>query len=265
MRSLAFNLAFGVISVVHTLWAAVAALRPGRGAVRRVIGLYVRRMVWAMRVFAGIELEVRGRERLPQGAFILAPKHSSYGDGFCVCSQFDDIAFVTGDHLERFPLFKTVLKKLGAIVVDNCGGPEARAALTRSAAEAHAEGRRILIYPEGHLAPVGVRFRYRTGVFHMAHDFGLPVVPVASNLGVFWTQEEWTKRPGRAVLEFRDPIPPGLPKAEFMARLEAAVEDRTAELVAEATGRPVRPSVLGVPEAERRRPPPGREPPAVTA
>jgi 1-acyl-sn-glycerol-3-phosphate acyltransferase len=253
MRSLLFNLAFWAISIFFTLWAALSALRPGRGAVRRVIKRYVRAMLWAMRVFAGIKLDVRGRERLPEGAFILAPKHSSYGDGFCAYSQFDDLAFVTGDHLEHFPLFKTVLKKLGAIVVDNCGGPEARKALSRSAAEAHAEGRRILIYPEGHLAPVGVHFRYRTGVYYMARDFGMPVVPAASNLALFWSQEAWTKTPGTAVLEFLDPIPPGLDKDEFMARLEAAVETRTAELIAEARGGPVVPSILGVPDDERKR------------
>lgn len=253
MRSLLFNLAFGAISVFHTLWAALAALRPGRGAVRRVIARYVRRMVWAMDAIAGIQIEVRGRERLPEGPFILAPKHASYGDGFSICAQFDDLAFVTGDHLERFPMMKAVLGKLGAIVVDNCGGPEARAALSRSAAHAHEESRKILIYPEGHLAPVGVRFRYRTGVYYMARDFDLPVVPVASSLGVFWTQEDWAKRPGRAVLEFLEPLPRNLEKADFMARLEAAVEDRTAELVAEATGRPVKAAVLGVPKDEQDR------------
>ncbi len=246
MRSLAFNLAFGLISVFHTLWAAVAALTPGRGRVRAVVHRYVRRMVWAMDVFAGIRVEVRGRERLPTGAFILAPKHASYGDGFSIYAQFDDLAFVTGDHLERFPLFKTVLKKLGAIVVDSCGGPEARRALTRTAAEAHAEGRKILIYPEGALAPVGEYYRYRTGVFHMARDFDVPVVPVASSLGLYWPQEDWTKKPGTAVLEFLDPIPPGLPRREFMERLQAAVEGRTAELIAEATDRPVTPAKLGV-------------------
>ena len=207
-------------------------------------------MVWAMRVFAGIKIEVRGMERLPQGAYILAPKHASYGDGFSIYAQFDDLAFVTGDHLERFPLFKTVLKKLGAIVVDSCGGTEARDALTRSAAEAHKEGRKILIYPEGNLAPPGVKFRYRTGVYHMARDFNVPVVPVASSLGLFWTQENWTKKPGTAVLEFLDPIPAGTPRAELMARLEAAVEDKTAELIAEATGRPVTAAVLQIPKAE---------------
>jgi 1-acyl-sn-glycerol-3-phosphate acyltransferase len=253
LRSLPFNIAYWLISIFYTLWAAVSALRPGRGAVRRVVSRYVKAMVWAMRTLAGIKVEVRGRERLPKGAFILAPKHASYGDGFSIYAQFEDLAFVTGDHLERFPLFKQVLSKLGAIVVDNCGGPEARQALSRSAADAHAEGRKILIYPEGHLAPVGVKFRYRTGVYYMARDFDMPVVPVASNLGLFWSQEDWDKRPGVAVLEFLDPIPVGLEKDEFMARLEAAVEDRTAELVAEATGQPVKPAVLGMPADEIKR------------
>jgi 1-acyl-sn-glycerol-3-phosphate acyltransferase len=247
-RSLAFNLAFGAISVVFTLWAAFAALRPGRGAVRRAIGRYVTAMAFAMRAFAGIRIEVRGRENLPDGPYILAPKHASYGDGFSIYAQFDDLAFVTGDHLERFPLFKAILRKFGAIVVDNCGGPEARRALSRDAASANAEGRRILIYPEGALAPVGVRYRYRTGVFHMARDFGVPVVPVASSLGLYWPQEGWTKHAGTAVLEFLPPISAALGRTEFMQALENAVEDRTAELIAEATGRPVTPAVLGEPK-----------------
>lgn len=253
MRSLLFAIAYYAISVAHVFAAALAALRPGRGAVRRVIGRYSRRMVWAMRVFAGIRLEVRGRERLPTGAFIIAPKHQSWGDGFCSHSQFEDVAFVTGNHLERFPLFKPILAKLGAIVVDNCGGPEARAALSAAAAKAQEEGRKILIYPEGHLAPVGTRYRYRSGVFHMATDFGMVVVPVATNLGCFWPQASFWKTPGTAVIEFLDPIPTGLSKDAFLSRLEAAIEARTAELVAEATGRPVTPSVLDVPDAERVR------------
>ena len=52
-----------------------------------------------------------------------------------------------------------MLKKLGAIVVASCGGHEARKALATRAAEARAENRRILIYPEGHLAPVGIGSR----------------------------------------------------------------------------------------------------------
>ena len=244
MRSLAFNLAYWALSIVYCLMAAFSALTPGRKTTQWIIRRYVKRMVQAMRVFAGITVEARGEERLPQGAFIIAAKHQSWGDGFSVYDQFDDLAFVTGNHLEKFPLLGTVLQKLGAIVVDNCGGHEARKALAQSAAQAHAEGRKILIYPEGNLAKVGEKFRYRSGVWHMYRDFDMPVVPVATNLGLFWPQEAFRKNPGRATIEFLDPIPTGLPKAEFMARLEEAVETRTAELVAEATGQPVTPAVL---------------------
>ena len=251
MRSLLFNIAYWVLSITYVLMAAGAALLPGRRAVEWVVRRYVRRMVGAMRLLAGIRLEVRGREHLPPGAFIVAAKHQSWGDGFCVYSQVDNLAFVTGNHLERFPLFTAILSKLGAIVVDNCGGHQARKALAESAARANREGRRILIYPEGNLAAVGERFRYRSGVWHMYRDFDMPVVPTATNLGLRWPQEAWTKHPGVAVLEFLPPIPTGLPRDEFMARLEEAVETRTAELIAEATGRPVTPSVLVLPKSER--------------
>ena len=69
MRSVAFNLAYWILSIGYGLAAAFAALAPGRGPTTWVIRRYVRRMVQAMRLFAGIRIEVRGRERLPAGAF----------------------------------------------------------------------------------------------------------------------------------------------------------------------------------------------------
>ena len=253
MRSLAFAIAYWTLSIAYATAAAFAALAPGRGATSWIIRRYVKRMVQAMRVLAGIGVRARGRERLPAGAFIIASKHQSWGDGFVTYDQFEDLAFVTGDHLEKFPLLGTVLRKLGAIVVNNCGGHEARKALAENAANAHAEGRKILIYPEGNLAKVGEKFRYRTGVWHMYRDFQMPVVPMASNLGLFWPQEAFRKHPGVATIEFLDPIPPGLAKADFMARLEDAIETRTAELIAEATGRPVVAAVQVLAPDELRR------------
>jgi 1-acyl-sn-glycerol-3-phosphate acyltransferase len=71
----------------------------------------------------------------------------------------------------------------------------------------------------------------------------MPVVPLATNLGLFWPQEAFRKTPGTATLEFLDPIPTGLGKDEFLQRLESVVEARTAELIAEARGGPVVPNV----------------------
>jgi 1-acyl-sn-glycerol-3-phosphate acyltransferase len=244
MRSFAFEVVYWILSIFYALACAVAALFPGRGPLAWMLRLYTRRMLWAMHWIAGIKVDVAGKERLPKGPFIIAAKHHSWGDGFVMFAHVNNLSFVAGDHLERIPLLKGVLKKFGAIMVDNCGGPEARKALAEKAAAAHADGRRILIYPEGNLAKAGERFRYRTGVYYMYRDFGLPVVPVATNLGLFWRQQEFRKHAGRATVEFLDPIETGLDRGAFLARLEGVVETRTQELIANATGEAVRPSIL---------------------
>lgn len=244
MRSFAFSIAYWVVSGFYVSVGAFAAVLPGRRPAQNVARFYCKRMLWAMHWIAGIKVRLAGHERLPAGAFIVAAKHQSWGDGFVMFAHVDNVAFVAGDHMERIPLLRGILRKLGAIVVNNCGGQEARRALSDQAAMAHREGRRILIFPEGHLAKAGERFRYRTGVFHLYRDFELPVVPVATNLGLFWPQEDFRKNPGQATVEFLEPIATGLERHDFMATLERAIETRTAELIALATGQPVRKSVL---------------------
>src|SRR5215469_7573986 len=155
MRSIAFAVAYWTLSGFYAVAGALAALAPGRGPLAFVLRLYTRRMLWAMHWIGGVKVDVKGKERLPEGAFIVAAKHHSWGDGFVMFAHVANLAFVAGDHLERIPLLKGVLHKFGAIVVDNCGGPEARKALAEKAAAAHADGRRILIYPEGNLAKPG--------------------------------------------------------------------------------------------------------------
>ena len=94
-----------------------------------------------------------------------------------------------------------------------------------------AEGRRLLIFPEGHLSKVGTHHRYRKGVWHLQQEFGCPVVPVANTLGQRWNQADWEKHPGKAHVEFLEPIPLGLDKDEFMALLQDRIETRSLELL----------------------------------
>ncbi len=250
MRSALFQIAYWITSIFFALTTAPLMLIPSRKPVMLWILAYTRTMQFWMRWVGGVRVKVIGKERLPDGPCIIAAKHQSWGDGIVMFSQFYDLAFVTGDHLEKFPLLGGILRKMGAIIVDNCGGAYARARLVDDDVQkAQATGRRILIYPEGHLAPVGERFRYKRGVYHMYAAYGCPAVPVATNLGRHWPQQDWKLNPGEAVIEFLDPIPPGLGKEIFMARLEDAIERRSLELI----GR-VAPTPLGPPLPDPARP-----------
>lgn len=232
LRNAAFQAAYWATSIFFVLAALPLLALPSRRPLMIWIRLYTQTMCFWMRWIAGIKLVVRGRERLPDGPCIIAAKHQSWGDGFVMFSQFRDLAFVTGDHLEKFPLVGWLLRKMGAIVVNNCGGAHARGRLVdNQMKEARSEKRPILIYPEGHLSPVGRQYRYKKGVFHMYQAYDCAVAPVATNLGLRWPQQSRRLTPGTAVIEFLDPIVSGLDKESFMSRLEQAIETRSIELL----------------------------------
>ncbi len=128
MRGLVFTVVYYILSVLYVLVSLPFLILPGRGPVRMIIRSYTRAMNLNLRIVAGIRKEVRGRSNLPDGPFILAAKHQSWGDGYLIYPEVKNLAFVTGDHLEKFPLVGGILRKLGAIVIDTCGGGDRKAA-----------------------------------------------------------------------------------------------------------------------------------------
>lgn len=235
-RSFLFAAAYYLLSVAYVIMAVLSVIFPGRFITRWIVRRYAQRMLTAMRWFAGIRVEHRGLENLPKGPFILAPKHQSWGDGFASFSVVKDLVFVTGNHLEKIPLLKGLLNRIGAIVVDSCGGGQSKEDLMRGTERAFSQGKRILIYPEGHLSKPGEHHRYRLGIWSMYSTHNVPVVPAGTNLGCFWEQTNFRKMPGTAVVHYLEPIQPGLGKEEFMARLEQAIETSTRQLFQEAKG-----------------------------
>jgi 1-acyl-sn-glycerol-3-phosphate acyltransferase len=61
-----------------------------------------------------------------------------------------------------------------------------------------------------------------------------PCVPVALNIGVFWPKRGVYRKPGTAVVEFLEEIPPGLAQNEFMSLIETRIEAASDRLNAEA-------------------------------
>ena len=232
MRSLLFNIFFVLVTFIYAFVCALLSLLPGRKIMMASLRRYTQVMVWGMRVIAGIKVDVTGHEHIPaEGPVIIAAKHQSYGDGFVVFSQFFDLSFVTGDAITKFLFIGRILTKMNAVVINNCGGEDQRRKMAETSQVVREQGRRLLIYPEGHLSKIGTQHKYRKGVYHLYKDFDCPVVPLASNLGQRWNQNSWVKHPGKANLEFLPPIMPGLEKDEFMAKLEAAIETRSIELL----------------------------------
>lgn len=232
MRALIFNIFFYGMTTLYVFVCLIFSLIPGRAALMAALRRYTKVMVWGMRRIGGVDIQVLGKEHIPPtGPVIIAAKHQSYGDGFVIFSQFEDLTFIAGDHLEKVWGLKRILTKMNAVLIDSCGGSDSREKMEREAARVKREGRRLLIFPEGHLSQVGTHHKYRKGVWHLQQDFDCPVIPVANTLGQRWNQTDWAKYTGRATIEFLEPIQPGLDKDEFMALLQDRIESRSIALL----------------------------------
>jgi 1-acyl-sn-glycerol-3-phosphate acyltransferase len=131
--------------------------------------------------------------------------------------------------LLRIPFYGWFLWKATAIPIDRTAGASAMRKMGQAAKAVLADGRPILIFPEGTRKKPGDAPDYKPGVAGLYGMLDVPCVPVALNSGAYWTG--FTKRPGTIVLEFLPPIPPGLKRAAFMAMLETRIETATAALL----------------------------------
>lgn len=234
MTSLLFNLYLYSLTGFFALVGAPLALLPSSRPLRAWICWWSRSVRFGMMHIAGITVEIRGREFMPtHETAIIAAKHHSYIDAVLVFSELPNLAAVAMAELSDVPFIGLVFKKLGMIMIDRTGGKGAHH-LASGADRAIREGRPILIYPEGHIPEVGIRVPYKKGVWHLQKSCALPVVPVATNIGLRWSQNRWAKTRGHAVIEFMAPIQPGKEPGPFMEVLEACIEDRTGTLLNEA-------------------------------
>lgn len=232
MRSFAFNVVFWAVSALFALVSYALAFLPWREPLIRAIIAYGVTVRFCLRWVAAIPVEIRGTP--PQHEpVIIAAKHQSYADGPLMVSLTGDLNFVIGNGIEKFPLINRIVKRAGATMVNAQGQTRAQGALQQSIQRSIDDHRPILIYPEGGMSAVGQTRRYRKGVYMLYAELDRPVVPVATNLGLRWQEEAWEKLPGPAVIEFLEPIPPGLPREIFMQRLQDAIEIRTRELEGE--------------------------------
>jgi len=94
-----------------------------------------------------------------------------------------------------------------------------------------AEGRQVLIFPEGHRMAPGAAPDYKPGVAAL-YGLGVACVPVATNSGAHWPAHGFLRYPGTIVVEFLEPIQPGLKRPAFMRELENRIETASNALLA---------------------------------
>ena len=93
----------------------------------------------------------------------------------------------------------------------------------------------VIFFPEGTRSEAGAKLPYHPGIAAVYKQANVPVVPVALNSGLFWGRRSFSKKPGKIIIEFLEPLAPGLDRKTFLAELESRVEEASNRLIKEAT------------------------------
>ncbi len=228
-RSLLYHTLYGVWAFLMS-FAFLPSLILPFWASDFIARFWTRSVYWLLRVICRLTYRVEGMEFLPTEPVIVASKHQSAWDTLFFPYKLDKSAIILKRELFWLPFFGWYAKKYGAIGIDRRGGASAIRQMIKDSRKPLSTGRSIIIFPEGTRTAPGEKGFYHSGVAALYNQLKLPVVPVALNSGIYWPRRKLIRRPGVITLRFLPPIPPGLPRDQFMIRLEADIETAQKEI-----------------------------------
>ncbi len=260
LRSSLFNLCFYTIIGMFCI-ALLPMLFMPRKIVMVAVYIFVYTTAFLEKYILGLTYEVRGTEHLPKNPpYIIAAKHQSAYETFKLHLLFNNPAIILKKELLKIPLWGQYLKKSGVIAINRSSPRTAIKSMQEGAKQMAAQNRPIVVFPQGtRVAPdTGTDEKpYKAGIARIQKATGLPIIPMATNSGVFYPKGKWCKKSGRVIFEFMPAIKPSnkLGSSSLLKQLEQTIEKKSSELVKEAREslqqkqnkpHPVRAALIGI-------------------
>lgn len=231
IRSLIFvinvYLSMFVLAIVFTPFAIFS-----RAWVYHAVHTYCRWVRFSARWMVGLRSEIRGT--VPTGEVLIASKHQSFFDILMIVSVVPKPKFIMKASLRFAPILGWYGMRLGCVPVDRGKRAEAIRDMMKAVNDGSAPAGQLIIYPQGTRVNPELYKPYKVGTAVLYKETGQTCVPAATNVGVFWRRQGIYRKPGLAVVEFLEPIEPGMEQRAFMRKLENVVETRSIELMDEA-------------------------------
>ncbi len=230
IRSLLFKLYFyGSVAFAAT-GVALCAPFSSRAAFA-VTRWWCAHMLTAVRVICGLSYVIEGEEHIPDTPSVVMIKHSSTFETFAQVAIFPRNTWVLKRELFWVPFFGWGLKAIKPIAIDRKAGRTAVKQVIHQGKERLAEGIWVTVFPEGTRMAPGTTRKYGVSGAALAHEAGVPIVPVAHNAADFWPRRSLTKRPGVVRICIGPPIDAsGRPPKETNLIVQDWIEGKMMEI-----------------------------------
>jgi 1-acyl-sn-glycerol-3-phosphate acyltransferase len=231
LRSLAFDALWGLWTGLFAFAIPVFwALGNPAASIRRATRLWARGTMFLLAEVVGLRHSVRRATGEFAGPQLIVANHQSTWETVAALVLFPDVAIVTKRELLRIPIMGWYLRRSPMIIIDREEAAKALREMIELSRQAIAEGRSVMIFPEGTRIAVGQPVRFKRGVELLYRSLGAPLRPVAHNSGRFWPRGSTPKSPGEITISFLPPIPPGLRATDAVQAAEAAIGAETSAL-----------------------------------
>lgn len=231
LRSLVFVICMYVAMAVYALIYLPWTIFSPHGAVA-ACHAYARYVKWSLAWMVGLRSEVRGTP--PTGQVLVAAKHQSFLDIIMIFDAVPHGKFIMKAILLYAPILGQYAYRLGCVPVNRGKRGQAIAKMLVDVKKGEQLPGQLVIYSQGTRLAPGVKKPYKVGTAVLYEQMGVTCHPVATNAGVFWPRRGIYRKPGVAVVEFLEPIPPGMEKDAFLIHLEREVEAASDRLLEEA-------------------------------
>ncbi len=218
LRSLAFYVLFygGSVFLVS---ASVIAIIARKAWLRPVVAKWGGWHLWCVEHVLGIEVVIDGE--IPDMPVLIAVKHESFFEAIDTPRLFTHPAVFAKQELFSIPGWGYSALTYGLIPVARDKGAKTLREMLALAKQRVAEGRPLVIFPEGTRVAQGTRPGLQAGFAGLYKLLRLPVVPIAVDSGRAY--HHVVKRPGRITYKVGETIPAGLPRDEVEARVHDAI------------------------------------------
>ncbi len=222
-RSLLFSIGMIVSTIIVTVGSSFFILFPF--PVRsKFIRSYAVFNVWSLKVLCGIRYEVKGRENIPDGNFIIFSSHQSTWETLTLQLIFPPLSYVIKKELLYVPFFGWALAMLKPVAIKRGTGRYALKQLIQKGIQRLKENIIVIIFPEGTRVAPDTKVEYKIGGGILAEKSGYPVVPIAHNAGYYWPKRGFLKKRGLITIHIGKAIPTKGRKAkEILDEAEAFI------------------------------------------
>lgn len=206
LRSSIFYIGYISSGVVASLIACIVGPFIGLDKRLKLFAIWPRFANWFLNFTCDIEVEVIGRENLPNEPCVIVSNHQGQWETFSMQYLFHPLCTLLKKELLYIPFWGWAMKMLNPIAINRDKPKEAILQTLEEGSNRLKEGMYVLLFPEGTRVKAGRVGNYARSSFELAKRNKVKILPLCHNSGDCWPAHKFIKHPGKIKLIIGEPF-----------------------------------------------------------